>query len=537
VASTRFTDILQKRSSQKRQRLPFRLGYSGGVTLFLRGASLYDGFGNPPRISNLLIRADRIAAIDPGQVPGDAEVISLDGLAVAPGFIDLHSHSDVKSLEGDTAKARQGVTTELVGNCGFSAFPNAGCATAVGAYNLGILSDPRTFASAREFLSAAQQGQAASHLESLVGHGTLRTAVRARYPDADLKHCIEFEAALLDEALAEGAAGFSTGLMYAPGATAPREELEALCAITARHGKLYATHMRSYSWQLVESIDEQIALARATGCRLQISHLQAVGAANWHKQPEALERIEAAQSEGIDIGFDAYPYGAGCTVLEQLVPQQELEQGFAPFAVRLANRDHRRNVEHALREQTAQAWSDIYIAFHGPLASGRNVAGKTIAQISELWERAPEAVVLDLLIEADGRVNILSFNQSEKNLRAALTHPLASVITDGIHLNQYSHPRLYGTYPHLLGKLCRDLRWMPLETAIHKITALPASRLGLTDRGRIVVGYRADLVVLDPAAIGTASTYGDPLHNPTGIQTVFRDGRPLNLGNLNDASQ
>ncbi len=498
--------------------------------LLLQDCTLYDGSGEPPRMGNLLVCDGRIAAIDPDEAPAGAEVLALRGLAVAPGFIDLHSHSDVQSLQGDMAKVQQGVTTELVGNCGFSAFPNAGCAGEVGAYNLGILSDPRSFASARDFLAAAHTGQSSTYLESLVGHGTLRTAVRTRHPHADARKLIELEVALLDEALAEGAAGFSSGLMYAPGASAPREELEALCAATARHGKLYATHMRSYSWQLIESIDEQIALARNTGCRLQISHLLAVGAANWNKHPAAIARIEAAAAEGIDIGFDAYPYLAGCTVLEQLVPQQELEQGFAPFAQRLADPAHRRAIEQALREQTAQAWTDIHIAFHGPLSSGRSVAGKTIAQIAEQWEREPEAIVLDLLLESAGHVNMLSFNQSEENLRDTLTHPLASIITDGIHLGEHSHPRLYGTFPHLLGELCRERHWMPLETAIRKITALPASRLNLTDRGRLAVGCRADLVVFDPKTIGTASTYGDPLHTPTGIRHLFRDGRRVHLG-------
>jgi N-acyl-D-amino-acid deacylase len=497
--------------------------------LLLQDCTLYDGSGEPPRMGNLLIRDGHIAAVGLVEIPTGAEVLALRGLAVAPGFIDLHSHSDIQSLEGDMAKAQQGVTTELVGNCGFSAFPNAGCAAEVGAYNLGILSATRTFASARDFLAAAKSDQASAHLESLVGHGTLRTAVRTRYPEADRNKLIELEAALLEQAFSEGAAGFSSGLMYAPGASAPREELEALCAATARHGKLYATHMRSYSWQLLESIDEQVTLARTAGCRLQISHLQAVGKANWHKQPEAIARIEAAQDEGIDIGFDAYPYCAGCTVLEQLVPQQALEYGFAPFARQLADRAYCRSIEQALREQTAQAWTDIYIAFHGPLSSGRDVAGQTIAQIAETWAQEPEAVVIDLLLESAGHVNILSFNQSEPNLRAALTHPLASVITDGIHLGDHSHPRLYGTFPHLLGELCRQHRWMPLETAIRKITALPASRLGLADRGRLAVGCRADLVVFDSAAIGSASSYESPRHSPTGIRHLYRAGRQIDL--------
>jgi len=499
------------------------------MTLLLKDALIYDGTGEAPRRGSVLVREGRIAALDPAEAPRDAEVHTLNGLALAPGFIDLHSHSDVQTLHGDMAKAQQGVTTELVGNCGFSAFPHAGHAAEAGAYNRGILAGEQTFDSARAFFTAARGTDTTAHLESLVGHGTLRTAVRASHPEATLRELIEREAALLDDALAEGAAGFSTGLMYAPGATAPREELQALCAVTARRGKLYASHIRDYSWQLLDAIDEQIELARATGCRLQISHLQAVGAANWPKQPAAIARIEAARAQGLDVAFDAYPYAAGCTVLSQLVPQRALENGFAAFAASLSDAATRSTLEHEIREHTAQAWHDIYVPSHGPLASGRSVAGQSLAQISESWQQPPEAVILDLLRDADGDVNMLSFNQSEENLRATLTHPLAAVITDGIHMGANSHPRLYGTFPHLLGALCREQRWMRLETAIHKITALPAARLGLTDRGRLEPGCRADLVLFDPATIGTTADYNDPLHSPAGIVRVFRDGQPMDL--------
>lgn len=491
---------------------------------FLRGGLLYDGSGAPPRAGNLLIDNGTITAIGNLEAPADARIVEAAGLAVAPGFIDLHSHSDVKALEGDDAKSSQGVTTELTGNCGFSAFPHAGHPHEVGGYNQGILCSTHCFASARDFFAQANSGSARVRVESLVGHGTLRTAAMAHLPHDSLKRRVEYQTALLDEALADGAAGFSTGLMYAPGATAPAEELEALCSVTARHGKLYATHMRSYSWELVESVDEQLALARKTGCRLQISHLQAVGKANWHKQPVALERIEAAHAQGMDVAFDAYPYGAGCTVLEQLVPQEALENGFQHFSESLTQPAYRRKIERALREQTAQAWEDIHIAFHGPLSSKRDVAGMSIAAIARLWGRDPEAVVLDLLLESGGRVNILAFNQAEENLRALLCHPLASVITDGIHLEERPHPRLYGTFPHLLGELCRNRGWMRLETAIHKITALPASRLGYTHRGRLEEGCIADLVIFDPASIGTPATYDDPRQPPSGIHHVFRAG-------------
>jgi dihydroorotase/N-acyl-D-amino-acid deacylase len=497
------------------------------TTIFLRDGLIFDGTGAAPCVASILVRDGRIAEFGEMEPPPGVPVFNASGLAVSPGFIDLHSHSDLKTLDCDQAKALQGVTTEVVGNCGFSAFPTGGHAGIVGSYNEGILGDSRGFASATEFLVASRRFSRMAHIETLVGHGTLRTAAIAQAPGISGQRLTEILCAMLDEALSEGAAGLSSGLMYAPGATAPREELEALCLVVARHGKLYGTHMRSYSWQLIESLDEQLDLARRTGCRLQISHLQAVGRANWHKQQLALNRIEAARATGIDVGFDAYPYLAGSTVLGQLVPQEAFEEGFGTFERLLSSPSQRANLEESLRSQTAQRWCDILIAAHAPLPNGENLEGVSIEQIARQRSVAPEAAVLDLLLETHGKINIIAFNQSESNLRALLTHPLCSVITDGVYVKGTPHPRLYGTFPFFLGSLCRDRGWLSLQEAIRKITSLPASRLGLLDRGRIAKGLVADLTVFDPEHITAAATYSDPCLPPMGIRLVLRKGLPL----------
>jgi dihydroorotase/N-acyl-D-amino-acid deacylase len=284
--------------------------------------------------------------------------------------------------------------------------------------------------------------------------------------------------------------------------------------------------MRSYSWQLLESIDEQLSLARSTGCRLQLSHLQAVGRANWHKQSAALEKIERARTEGIDVAFDSYPWLAGSTVMTQLLPQSALDGGLPMLLERLTNAATRRDLIKALHEETAQGWNDILIS---SLASDANRAliGRSLEEIAAARSTDPAALILDLILEERGQINIIAFNQSEPNLRQLLTHPLCSVISDGFYVDGRPHPRLYGTFPAFLGDFTRDRQWLSLEEAVRHITSVPADRLGLSDRGRLALGYIADLCIFDAQTIANQATYDHPERRPIGIEAVLRAGRPI----------
>jgi dihydroorotase/N-acyl-D-amino-acid deacylase len=311
--------------------------------------------------------------------------------------------------------------------------------------------------------------------------------------------------------------------MYAPGSSAPLEELERLCRVVARHGAVYATHMRTYFSGLVDAVDEQLNLARRTGCRLQISHLQAAGAANWPLQARALHRIEQAAAHGIDVRFDCYPYTAGSTVLTQILPQSALEGGAAAMIERLNDPTQRQRIAGEVARTNPWRWTDIYIS---AVASDRNrtVVGKNLEQISKARGRDPIDVIFDLLTEERAAVNMLCFNQSDENLRATLTHPLSMVGSDGFYVKGRPHPRLHGTFPTLLGTYVREKGWLTLEEAIHKITGAPAARFDLKDRGLLKPGYAADVTVFDPKSIGTTATYEEPELPPTGIRQVFRDG-------------
>lgn len=497
--------------------------------ILFQNASLIDGSGSEAFHGNLLVEGDRIAAIGAVEPPADCQIVDCEGLTVTPGFIDLHSHSDLQVLRNDTAKRDQGVTTEVVGNCGFSPYPCGSARKLVQDFADGILygnGEDWGWTKASDYLTEAKVKAKLTNVVSLVGHGTLRIAhmgMRHGTPTASEMDAMEQS---LDESLSGGASGFSTGLMYAPGSSAPRDELVRLLRVVAKRDKLYGVHMRSYSHELLESIDEQLDLARETGCRLQISHLQAVGRKNWDKQKPALEKLEKAKDEGIDVAFDSYPYLAGSTVLTQLLPQWVMDGGAEAMIVRLTDRNERAKIAAETVEQTAQEWKDIFIVAT-EAAQHEGYIGQHLAEIAKLESKEPVEVIFDLLIAAKGRVNMLSFNQSEDNLRLLMQHPLCSVISDGFYVKGRPHPRLYGTFPFLLGEISRNRKWLPLPEAIHKITGKPADRFTLRDRGVLAPGKIADVTVFDPERVAGTATYENPKAHPEGVRMVFRNGKSI----------
>jgi dihydroorotase/N-acyl-D-amino-acid deacylase len=363
-----------------------------------------------------------------------------------------------------------------------------------------------------------------ANVVSLVGHGSLRIAVAGNKQGALSEDEVCSMESLLAEALDAGAAGFSTGLMYAPGSSAPTEELQRLCNVTARKGKIYTSHIRSYFAALVDSIDEQIDLARHSEVRLQISHLQAVGAANWHLQRVAIDRVEEANANGVDVEFDCYPYVAGSSVLTQVLPQSALDGGIPKLMERLRNPAKRAQICDELARTIPWRWSDIYISSVGSQANLKTI-GKTLVEVAEQRGVGPAEAVLGLLDEEEGDVNMLCFNQSAENLQASLQHPFATIISDGFYVKGRPHPRLHGTFPLLLGTYSRDKRWLSLSEAVHKITAKPARRYSLKDRGVLAPGYFADIVAFRADAIDSPATYESPEQAPLGICEVFRNGQ------------
>lgn len=493
--------------------------------MLLTGGTLIDGTGSPRVPGDVLISGHTIQAVGIFAHPADAQQIDCSGMVICPGFIDAHSHSDLQVLSDRPEKIRQGVTAEVVGNCGFSAYPALGHKDQLYEFANGIFCGDDTWGwpTARAYLSDVQRSSRFSTAASLVGHGTLRIAFAGNrigpLTEPELQHMEAF----LDDALSEGAAGFSSGLMYAPGSSAPTEELERLCRVVARRNKVYCSHIRDYSFHLEEAIEEQLQLARRTGCRLQISHLQAVGQMNWPRQQTVLEKIERARHQGIDVTFDCYPYIAGSTVLTQLLPQTALDGGAAKLVQRLSDPGERARIAAETVANLPHRWSDIVISAVASQAN-QSLVGQSVEEIAAGRGRPPIDALLDLLIEERGEANMISFNQSEENLHQTLCHPLSMIISDGFYVKGRPHPRLYGTFPRLLGTISRDRQWMTLETAVHKVTGKPAERFQLKQRGLLRSGFVADLVVFDPATVDSPATFENPELPPQGIKNVFKNG-------------
>jgi N-acyl-D-amino-acid deacylase len=490
--------------------------------------NIVDGSGALPVYGDVVIQNGRIVCIEhPGAglsaVERNAEyaIVDCSGCIIAPGFIDAHSHSDIQVLNNRTEKLLQGVTAEVVGNCGFSAYPVPQDPQVLRDFANGIFCGDNGWgwSSAADYLASAGASKVAT-VTSLLGHGSLRIKVVGNTTRAVTARELDVMAGLLDEALAEGAAGLSSGLMYAPGSGASSNELTALARVVARRGGVYATHMRSYSAGLVEAVEEQISIAEASGCRLQISHLQAAGEDYWPLQQVALDAIERASSRGVDLAFDAYPWLAGSTVLTQLLPQSALEGGTHELLLRLRNTAQREAIRPQIKPEAR--WNGVIIT-SAPNHED-SLLGRSIQEIADERGTDPETAVMDILLEQQGNVNIVEHCQSLENLRALLTHPLAVVITDGVYTKGRSHPRLYGTFPLLLGNLVRERKWLRIEEAIHKVTGRPAAIFHMRERGRIARGYVADIVIFDPQAVHTDATYEMPSVAPAGIKSVYRAG-------------
>jgi N-acyl-D-amino-acid deacylase len=495
-------------------------------TILLNGL-VADGSGGELFPGDILIQDGQIRDVGRFDNPAEAELLDCAGLVVAPGFIDAHSHSDLQVIGNKREKLLQGVTSEVVGNCGFSAYP---CSSGqeLREFANGILcgDDSWGWRSAASYLLEVQAKAKFASVASLVGHGSLRIAHAGPRQGATDEATLCAMEGTLDEALVEGAAGFSTGLMYAPGSSAPAVELERLCRVVAQRDKIYCTHMRDYSTHLIDALDEQIQLARKTGCRLQISHLQAVGRENWRLNSLALERIELARNQGVDIMFDCYPYVAGSTVLTQLLPQWTLDGGADALVARLQEPSTRREIAKQTLDGMVHEWGDIFISGTGSTRSAE-VAGKSIVELSKERSELPMDVVLNLLVEEGGKVNMLQFNQSEDNLKANLAHPLSIIISDGFYVQGKPHPRLHGTFPELLGNICRDRKWLPLPEAIRKVTGSPATRFKMDGRGYLKQGYVADVAIFDPARLKSRATYTTPELAPEGLTGVIRGGKVL----------
>ncbi|MCY2958850.1 MAG: D-aminoacylase [Planctomycetota bacterium] len=495
--------------------------------LVVTGGTLVDGTGAVPRIADVAVREGRIAAI--GQVDPEQAALRIDarGLAVAPGFVDIHSHSDRSILDVPTADSRvlQGYTCEITGNCGGSVAPS-------------IPGAKRPFAGVADYLKALEESRPAIHQALLVGHGTLR---ERRVGEVDRRLTASELATLeldVEQALADGAVGLSSGLEYVPGIYAPAEELRALAKITARRGRLYASHMRSEDRYLLEAVDEILELARTSRSRVQVSHLKACGTRNWPKIDVALARIEAAATGGFDVRADMYPYTAYSTGLTILLEKWARDGGDEAMLARLADPAQRARIRAELIDHVDNepgGFDRIVIASQLEGSNGA-FTGLSIAEIGARTAREPVDAFLALLESERGSVSYVGHAMQESDVAKVLAHPLVCVGSDGYvqaaHGDTTSkpHPRSFGTTARVLGRYCRELGAFDLATAVKKLAAMPAERAGLVERGRALAGFHADLVVFDPVRVSDRATFAEPRLPPVGIEWVIVAGRVVVRG-------
>ena len=509
-------------------------------SLLIRGGTVVDGSGAPGRAADVAVEGERIAAVAPGLAGQADRVIDAAGKVVSPGFIDMHSHSDLFYFGCPSAesKIRQGVTTEVVGMCSFSQAPLRpeqrdvvrGWAGGIGA-SLDLRWE--TFA---QYLDALRAMRPAVNVAHFVGHGALRIAgmgFEARPAGSDDLKAMQ---RLLGEAMDAGAFGFSTGLVYAPSAYSETSELIALAKAMTSRGGLYFSHIRGESSMLLDSFTEAIRIGEEAGVGVQISHVKASGKENWPKIDAALRMFETARARGVDVAGDVYPYNAGSTKLDNMMPTWAHDGGTVKLLERLADRATRRRiVEECLIDgerwgtlsQGGIGFDQVFIA----TCRRRELEGLNLAQIARQAGQPPAEVLMNLLLEEQCTVGMVSFSQSIDNVAKVLAHPHLMIGSDSIPLYEGDgdrpgkpHPRTYGTFPRVLGEYARERKLFSLETAVHKMTGMAAARMGLRDRGLVQPGVFADLTVFDPATVKDESTYPEPHRYATGIPYVVVNG-------------
>ncbi|HEV2100590.1 MAG TPA: D-aminoacylase [Stellaceae bacterium] len=500
--------------------------------ILIRGGLVVDGSGQPGEIGDVAVRDGRIAALGRSLPNGSARVIDAEGLAVTPGFIDIKTHSDFTLPINPKAesKVRQGVTTEIIGHCGFSVAP-------VLPGKLELIRDylsasapwlPFRETSFPEYLDAFPA--TAVNAGMLVGHHTLRLNVMGMAAQAPTSSEMAEMTALLDDALKAGALGLSTGLFTPPSSYAERDEIVALCAVLKRHNAAYFTHIRDESNKVIESVEEAIDIARTCGVHVEIVHLKCSGLDNWGKAARILAMIEAARGEGLAIDCDAYPYAAGSNPLKNLLPQWVQSGGLEAMLARLALPETRARIRAEIERDGLNNWGripswdcvQVSISPHLP-----QHAGETVAALAKVRGGDPVDLVCDYLIEDKGATRVLITSIAEDDIRDIVCSPSALVGSDGNCVADYGvvaqgmpHPRFYGTFPRVIGHYVHGERLLPLERAVRKMTGATAQALRLRDRGLVREGYRADLTIFDPADFSDRATYAAPHQYPTGARTT-----------------
>ena len=504
----------------------------------IKNGRIVDGTGNPWFLGTIGLKNGIVVSV--GQAVGEAyEVIDAQGSFVAPGFIDGHCHSDLMILDFPESeiKMQQGVTTEVVGNCGLAPVPvNPLYREELQKYVEPVLGKAHKewkWKAISDYFNELDRNLIAENVASYVAHGSVRIAVMGFDNRPAEKSDIEEMKHIVEEGMKAGAIGLSIGLLYAPGSYSNKEEIAELCRVVAKYNGILSTHIRGEGNNLIPSIQEVLWIAEKVNIPLHISHLKAAGKRNWGKVMEAMELIEDARSRGMDVTCDVYPYTAGSTMLTTLFPPWALEGGLSTVFSRLQDPMERARIWAEIAEER-EDWDNLVAStgWDSVIVSSVNAPhlkryeGQSILAISHENGKHPIDQAFDLLLEENGNIGIVFFHMNEDDVRQVMQYQNALIASDS--LTCYTgkpHPRLYGTFPRVLAKYVKEQKIITLEDAVRKMTSFPAKRFGLGNRGVLSEGYKADIVIFNMDHIEDKATYENPSLFPEGIQYVFVDGK------------
>lgn len=516
--------------------------------IIITNGKIVDGSGNPAYSADVGIVGDQIIAIGDLTEAASRQTIDATGKIVAPGFIDMHTHSDMAVLfdPHTNSKIFDGVTTEVVGNCGIGVAP-------VSEANRQLLIDylgtrmignlpvklELHWTSMAEYLDYVRQHPPALNVAALLAQGAVRIAVMGFDKEAPSDAQMTEMKALVRDGMTEGAVGFSSGLIYMPGEFSSTDELEELSKEIRPFRGFYVSHIRNESEGVFDALEEALTIGEKAAVPVHVSHLKVAGQSVWGRSPELLARIDAANQAGVETTFDVYPYTSGMTGLTACMPPWAFEGGVEKLLTRLTDAETRAKIIADV-ENGIPGWQNLFKAAGGwgnitittvNSQTNKQLEGKTIQQIADMQGKDPYTAVFDLLLAEKGKVLIVLLLMAEADLINILKHPMAmvgsdgmSVSTEGIMSFGMPHPRAFGTRARVLGRYVREKKVLSLEEAVKKMSYMPAWRLGLPKRGLLKAGYYADVVVFDPDTVQDNSTYSDPKHYSSGFDFVVVNG-------------
>jgi N-acyl-D-amino-acid deacylase len=512
---------------------------SSAYDVLIRGGTIYNGSGGTPFVGDVGIVGDRIVYAGPARGATAQRVVEARGLAVAPGFINMLSWSNESLLVDPRGQSelRQGITLEVMGE-GWSMGPLNDKMKALAVKRQGDIRYPIEWSTLGEYLTHLERKGTAANVASFVGATTVRENELA---DEDLDPTpaqLDRMRALVRQAMQEGAMGVGSALIYPPATFAETDELVALTTEAAKCGGMYISHMRSEGDRLLESVDELIDISRRSGAPAEIYHLKQAGRANWGKLDQVIAKVEAARASGLRITANMYTYTAGGTGVAASMPPWVQAGGNEAMLKRLRQPAVVKRVKQEMVKPGSN-WENLY--YHaGPDGilltsltepSLKPLIGKTVAQVAKERGTSPEQVVIDIVLADQGRAGALYFLMNEDNVRRQTSIPWISFGSDaeasapeGVFLKSSTHPRAYGNFARFLGKYVRDEKTTTLADAVRRLSALPASNLGLRDRGHLAAGMAADVVLFDPATIADHSTFERPRQYASGVRDVFVNG-------------